>query len=82
MRSPELLITEHNWRLQAACKPNVAELFCSPEAGDRKKAKEICKGCPVASFCLEEVMSRIVDDDPTIRGGYTNKERQALRKNK
>lgn len=66
------------WHNDAACRGQGHELFF-PEQGRRdltRKAKHLCRSCPVQERCLEEGLS----DPHGLWGGLTEDERRAWRK--
>ena len=76
-------LVRDGWRSQAACLDEDPELFFPVAQSGPKyvlqvaEAKSICRGCPVATECLLELMDRVPHG---IIGGLTPDERQQLRR--
>lgn len=72
-----------DWHLAAACKDTDPDTFFPPAGADAalrvQAAKRICRGCPVRTACLADVMAW---ERPTRRhgvvGGLSAGERQRL----
>lgn len=64
------------WVKQKACTIEVLPLFFSLYPDDERKAKQICRTCPVKEPCLEFAMKH---DERGIWGGTTDRERNRLR---
>lgn len=65
---------------QAECRSVSFDLFVTkggPEGPDVRRAKEVCRRCEVRQECLD---STPIDDDATIRGGLTPRERRSMRR--
>ena len=75
------------WQAGAACSSSTAELFFPSDnyrAGRQKervrRAKRICRDCPVVSECLEYALSNNLNEtDDGIWGGMTPSERRELK---
>lgn len=75
------------WQAGAACSPSTAELFfpLGNYRGGRqekrvRRAKRICRDCPVVSECLEHALSNNLNEtDDGIWGGMTPSERRKLK---
>jgi WhiB family redox-sensing transcriptional regulator len=70
--------TETFWRQQAACAPEDPDLFFSETQRDIKKAKAICRACPVIRKCLEEALAS--EQRHGTWGGLSEAEREGLRR--
>lgn len=46
-----------DWRQRAACRNADPEIFFTDTAEAKRKAKQICFGCPVRSDCYRDVMT-------------------------
>jgi len=46
------------WQNEAACGGEDTDLFFSESRTDRKRAMEICQGCPVRTDCLNSALAR------------------------
>jgi len=70
-----------SWRFRAACIGQPIELFFQVRGRNdqAKKAREICRDCPVRIDCLDFAMSFLDGELPGIYGGLTELERQELR---
>lgn len=68
------------WREQALCREVDPEIFFPPKGASIRTAKRICGLCPVAADCLAEALTYRVTDDYGIRGGLSERERKALRR--
>lgn len=76
---------EPEWHNDAACSPELQYLFFPPWYFERKdekiqrekKAKEICRTCPIQADCLSEALER--NEPNGIWGGTNEKERKAIR---
>ena len=76
------------------CRGVSLELFYGPpEAGDgpngydepgdqkawrERRAKQVCEGCPVRGWCLEQELTLPAYDQWGVRGGMTARERRGL----
>lgn len=74
-----------DWRTSAACRDHDPELFfpTGSEGGWKlviADAKDICRGCPVRSTCLQFALDNGIDHG--IYGGLTEKERRTLQRRK
>jgi WhiB family transcriptional regulator, redox-sensing transcriptional regulator len=69
-------MTEHDWQLQAACRPTPLELFYSSEADDVRAAMAMCRRCPVRQPCLDDAVDR--GEWFGVWGGTTERERRRL----
>lgn len=72
------------WQAGAACSSSTAELFF-PSDGRQKervrRAKRICRDCPVVSECLEYALSNNLNKTGDgIWGGMTPSERRELKR--
>jgi WhiB family transcriptional regulator, redox-sensing transcriptional regulator len=70
-----------DWRADAACRDADPELFFPdgnrrPAPGRVKKAKIICRGCPVSIICLDSALTN--GEEGGIWGGLTEAERHRL----
>lgn len=71
------------WVARRACGPDDAELFFPDNAREERKAKAICGVCDVRTECLTWGMrvDKVTDKaDRPILGGFTGRERHALRR--
>lgn len=65
--------------IEASCRVADDPDIFFPEGGrSAKKAKRICRECPVAEICLRDAMLREEDKRFGIYGGLTPSERDAL----
>lgn len=65
------------WRDKAKCRGADPELFAPlPSSKDERRAKAVCRTCPVRTNCLDEALAE--GDETTVRGGYTAAERRTL----
>ena len=75
------------WQAGAACNPSTAELFFplgnyrdAKQKEQARRAKRICRDCPVVSECLEYALSNNLNEtDDGIWGGMTPRERRNLK---
>jgi len=68
--------TPPDWTADALCAQiGAPELWFPAKGGTAQPAKDICSECPVAAACLDYGM----DQEFGIYGGYSPKERRALR---
>ena len=75
------------WQAGAACSPSTAELFFplgnyrdAKQKEQARRAKRICRDCPVVSECLEYALSNNLNEtDDGIWGGMTPRERRNLK---
>ncbi|MFD8529450.1 WhiB family transcriptional regulator [Streptosporangium canum] len=79
-----------DWRERAACKGEDLILFFGPSEGEirettaqketrTKKAKQICRGCPVAAECLAYHL-RVSASQHGVAGGLDEDERRTYRR--
>ena len=76
--------TLDNWRLRAACRGPETALFFPPTTSERRddrdarerRAKAICRQCPVRSECLDHAVR--VGEMHGIWGGLNETERRGL----
>ena len=70
------------WWQQARCLGEPLEVFYSPHAEDKAKARRLCAACPVALQCLESALREELNVDEFgphgYRGGMTARERRRL----
>jgi WhiB family redox-sensing transcriptional regulator len=71
-------LLDQDWRADGLCGQADPNLFFSVGAVEHKKAKGICRSCPVRSQCLSYAMDRQVDHG--IWGGLTERERRRWRR--
>ena len=69
---------DQNWRAFGLCAGSDPDLWFSVGALEHKKAKTICRQCPVRSDCLAYAMDAPVDHG--IWGGLTERERRRYRR--
>ncbi|MDU7361434.1 MAG: WhiB family transcriptional regulator [Propionibacteriaceae bacterium] len=62
------------WTLRANCRDLADALF--PEGKDQKRARAVCRDCPVRSECLAEALDNRIEWG--VWGGMTERERRAL----
>jgi WhiB family redox-sensing transcriptional regulator len=75
---------DQRWQLQAACRGPAAALFFPPTSNERReerdererRAKAICRGCPVMEQCREYALN--IREPHGIWGGLNEVERRAL----
>ena len=73
-----------SWSDDAACRGELGVLFFSPDVVETKevraqrerRAKQICRECPVREACLESALTQ--RESYGIWGGFTEQERRAL----
>lgn len=63
-----------DWTLMAKCRDMADALF--PEGKDQKRARVVCRDCPVRSECLAEALDNRIEWG--VWGGMTERERRAL----
>ena len=76
------------WQEGAACSPSTAELFFplgnyrdAKQKEQARRAKRICRDCPVVSECLEYALSNNLNEtDDGIWDGMTPGERRELKR--
>jgi WhiB family redox-sensing transcriptional regulator len=76
--------TLDNWRTRAACRGPETALFFPPATSERRedrdarerRAKSICRGCPVRTECLDHALR--VGEMHGIWGGLNELERRGL----
>ncbi len=68
------------WRDNAVCRETDPEAFYPPRGGSARPAKRICGMCSVRADCLTEALSYPASEDYGIRGGLSERERIALRR--
>jgi WhiB family redox-sensing transcriptional regulator len=76
--------TLDNWRTRAACRGPETALFFPPATSERRedrvarerRAKSICRGCPVRTECLDHALR--VGEMHGIWGGLNEFERRGL----
>lgn len=74
-----LALEDQDWRSGAACGASgESELWFAVGALEHKKAKQICRQCPVRTQCLSYAMDEPVDHG--IWGGLTERERRRHRR--
>lgn len=69
-----------SWRERAACRSEDPDLFF-PDSYDSEQARRavaVCRACPVAEQCFGDAIAS--QDRWGIRGGYTPRQRVALRR--
>jgi WhiB family transcriptional regulator, redox-sensing transcriptional regulator len=71
------------WRNRSACIDEDPELFfpvgtTGPALEQTERAKAVCRGCDVASECLEWALE--TNQDAGVWGGLNEDERRALRR--
>lgn len=66
------------WHTRAVCAPDHGELFFSDRATDQRRAKVICRTCPVRHDCLEYALT--TGQQWGVWGGLTSKERDLVRR--
>lgn len=72
-----------DWRHHAACRRHDPELFFPVGDGElaaeqAERARDVCRGCPVASECLDWALR--TGQDYGVWGGMTEQERRDLRR--
>lgn len=77
-------VNRPDWMTKAACIGEPRDLFFPGPGQDgirkTKKAKEICRGCPVVNDCIEYAMSFSPRSLIGIWGGTTERERTRIHK--
>ena len=73
-----LLIQDQDWRAAGLCSQSDPDLWFAVGAIEHKKAKTICRQCPVQKECLSYAMDVPVDHG--IWGGLTERERRRYRR--
>jgi WhiB family transcriptional regulator, redox-sensing transcriptional regulator len=74
----DLLLLDQNWRAFARCSKTDPDLFFAVGAEEHRRAKEICRDCPVRRECLAYAMDAPIDHG--IWGGMTERERRRYRR--
>jgi WhiB family transcriptional regulator, redox-sensing transcriptional regulator len=69
-------VSDIEWQLRAACRPEPIERFYANDPEDVRSALEICRGCPVRVECLEAAVAR--GEWFGVWGGTTERERRRL----
>ena len=69
-----------NWRVNALCAEIPGDLWFadSTHTAENKRAKQICKECPVRQECLEDALVHNMQHG--IWGGMTPLERRSLKR--
>jgi WhiB family redox-sensing transcriptional regulator len=69
-----------DWRARAACTGFQSLFFPTGDSGeqDNKRAREICRSCPVTGDCLEYALE--TNQRAGIWGGTSEDERRSLRR--
>jgi WhiB family redox-sensing transcriptional regulator len=70
-------MTFPSWMLHGACRDD-PDLFYPDRGGDIRKAKRICRGCPVRQPCLDYALER--GERFGVWGGLSERERRRLRR--
>ena len=72
---------DRRWWEDAACLGLPTDLFF-PEVGERAAVpRKVCAACSVRDACLDDALTIPVERDLGVRGGLTETERAALRRN-
>lgn len=71
-------LVDQDWRAEASCSKTDPELWFAVGALEHKRAKNICRDCPVRRQCLSYAMDAPVDHG--IWGGLTERERRRFRR--
>lgn len=69
---------ETGWRQRANCRVKDPELFFPERGESTRAAKEVCRCCTVAQFCLEYALRNKIGHG--IWGGRSEEERRRLRR--
>jgi len=69
---------DQDWRSQGLCSRSDPDLWFAIGAAEHKRAKAICRDCPVQRACLAYAMEEPVDHG--IWGGLTERERRRYRR--
>ena len=72
------LLVDQDWRAKASCARTDPELWFAVGALEHKRAKLICRECPVRKQCLSYAMDAPVGHG--IWGGLTERERRRYRR--
>jgi WhiB family redox-sensing transcriptional regulator len=75
-RQPNTTPAVPTWHDQAACAGSDPTLFYPTAAAHVRKAKQICRDCPVWAACLADALTR--KENWGVWGGLTDVERRAL----
>ena len=71
------------WITRAACRDAEPELWFSPLKAAVDAAKNVCRACPVRTFCLADVLETeakmSIHDTWGVAGGLSADQRRALR---
>ena len=88
-RSPHLplpLTERYQWQDRANCRHTSVAVFFGADLAPRgddgereRRAKEVCRGCPVIDLCLEHALAA---EDHGVWGGMTPKERLQVRRDR
>lgn len=73
-------VIDISWHERARCKDADPDLFFTKTGKHADEAKALCRACPVRTPCLEEALKLSSTRDYGIRGGLSQRERQAIRK--
>ena len=63
-----------DWTLLAKCRGMEDQLF--PDGAAQKRARTVCRGCPVRNECLAEALDNRIEWG--VWGGMTERERRLL----
>ena len=75
------LIETPDWQHKAACRDLDSRIFFPDnQVKSDKRARKICRGCPVQAECLSWALSWPAHYDSGIYAGTNAKERQKLRR--
>lgn len=66
-----------DWMRQGACVGVDPDLFFPERGRSTEPAKQVCRGCPVQSHCLDHAMTE--NEHFGIWGGLSERERRRLR---
>jgi WhiB family redox-sensing transcriptional regulator len=72
------MIQDQDWRAHGSCSQGDPNLWFAVGALEHKRAKSICRRCPVKTECLAYAMDTPIDHG--VWGGLTERERRRYRR--
>jgi WhiB family redox-sensing transcriptional regulator len=71
-------LAQNQWKLRGKCREADADIFFPERGASTRKAKAVCRRCPVQEECLEYAVNN--GEKFGIWGGLSERERRAIRK--